>query len=217
MEPTKNTGTISPPLEACPQGQCGQQQLQQEYIPCLLLGKGGKDGFRACAVVHPGAQQQTAQHHQSAACCCPQVGILQKPLVTLCRPMDPGAEHKAQQTAHQRHCCRLAEREPAEPGHQHLGRHGAHAEEPGYGTAGDGGGHTGQQGGVVQHPDADDLHGEKGGGYGSAEQGGEAGAHAGHHQNPAVRLVQLQHLGEGGAHAAADLEGSAFSAAGAAA
>ena len=95
----------------------------------------------------------------------------------------------------------------------HRGVEPAH---PGKLKGDEGGQHAGHHGRIVHHAHADHLHGEDGGGEGSAEQGGEGGGHAAHDHDPAVLGVQSDLAAQPRGQRAAQLQSRSLAPGGAA-
>ena len=55
-----------------------------------------------------------------------------------------------------------------------------------------GGNDAGHQAGVINHTNADNLHGEKGSGQGSSEQCGKNSAHTAHDEDMLVLFIQTE-------------------------
>ena len=91
-----------------------------------------------------------------------------------------------------------------------------HPKGTGHKQSHQGGNQTGHNGGVVHNAHADHLHGEHGGGERSAEQTGEGGSHATHHQQAAVFGIQPDLPADPRGQRAAQLKGGALPSGGAA-
>ena len=207
---------LAPP-EARPQGEGGEEDLQQEGRRDGLPLHQPADDRVPRPVVGLLPHQQGEQQHQGAPRRRPEERIGQVFGVHLGGGVDDLAEQNGGQSAQQAQPRRL------EHGHRGQGRRllhriggrGVEAELPGHQQARQSGHQTGDHGGVVHDPHADHLHGKDGGGQRRAEQGGEGGGHAAHNHDALVLFVQAEAAPGPGGQGAPQLEGSPLPAGGA--
>ena len=124
--------------------------------------------------------------------------------------MQAAAEEDTHQSAAHSQHRHKAQGGPGQRRHGHGEAGGLHAHEESDVVAGQRGGDTGQQPGVVQHAHADDLEREDRRRQRRAEQSREHGAHAAERGDAHVLFIEVEQLPDVAAEAAADLQRGAL-------
>lgn len=209
--PGEKRGHDLPALEAGPDGEGGEQDLQEESQRGGLAGQRPLDDVHAGPQIIVGLNQQGQQDEKDAAHSRAQIGVFEKSGVLGLEKAHGPAEQDAHQGAEN------CQNDDAEGGGQvqlqrrpdfqvvEGGMQGA-----GQQKGGEGGPDAGHQGGVVHHPDAGDLHGQKSRRHGGPEEGGKSGGNPAHQDDLPVLFVEPEFFPQLFPDAAADLHGRPF-------
>ena len=197
-------------LEASGEGERGEEDLKEKGVGSgaeSLVYDSGNDGMHAGSVVALVSDGEGQRKDGDARDEASEIGVFQ---VFVQQGLDPVHTHTEEYT----HQSAEKGKENREKGAvsaeiRHLVyEHGAFfcSEKFRDQMGGQGGDHTGDEGKVVDIPHGTDLHREHGGREGSAEEGGEGGAHAAHYELPSVVIPEMKDPSEEISERASHLE-----------